>query len=108
MLGFNLSATVNVSRLLYNPSLCLPHLTVKSFDQLTIPFKIPNHPQVQIKGVVLDKDNCFAKDHDDKVWPEYEVCIIAFFFFFLFILNLILNTNNLLLENMEEITGNIS
>ncbi|KAG4407866.1 hypothetical protein JTP64_003402 [Candida tropicalis] len=72
MLGFNLSATVNVSRLLYNPSLCLPHLTVKSFDQLTIPFKIPNHPQVQIKGVVLDKDNCFAKDHDDKVWPEYE------------------------------------
>lgn len=106
MLGFNLSATVNVSRLLYNPSLCLPHLTVKSFDQLTIPFKIPNHPQVQIKGVVLDKDNCFAKDHDDKVWPEYEVCIISVFI--KVILQAILNTNDLLLANMEEITRNIS
>ncbi|KAI5963029.1 uncharacterized protein KGF55_002821 [Candida pseudojiufengensis] len=69
---FNLSATLNVSRLLYNPALCLPHITVKSFDQLTIPFRIPNHEDVKIKGVVLDKDNCFAKDHDDKVWPEYE------------------------------------
>ncbi|KAK6203400.1 mitochondrial PGP phosphatase [Scheffersomyces amazonensis] len=69
---FNISATLNVSRLLYNPSLCIPHMTVKSFDQITIPFKIPDHPDVQIRGVVLDKDNCFAKDHDDKVWPAYE------------------------------------
>ncbi|EMG45701.1 hypothetical protein G210_4092 [Candida maltosa Xu316] len=69
MINFNLSATLNVSRLLYNPSLCLPHLTVKSFDQLTIPFTVPNST---IKGVVLDKDNCFAKDHDDKVYPAYE------------------------------------
>ncbi|ODV81841.1 HAD-superfamily phosphatase [Suhomyces tanzawaensis NRRL Y-17324] len=69
---FNVSATLNVSRLLYNPSLCLPHLTLKSFDQITLPFPIPNHPQATIRGVVLDKDNCFAKDHDDKVWPAYE------------------------------------
>ncbi|KAI5956810.1 hypothetical protein KGF54_000427 [Candida jiufengensis] len=69
---FNLSATLNASRLLYNPGLCLPHLTVKSFDQLSIPFKIPGHDDVKIKGIVLDKDNCFAKDHDDKVWPQYE------------------------------------
>lgn len=64
----NISATLNVGRLLYSPSLCLPHLTVKSFDQLPIPFAFGN---TQIKGVVLDKDNCFAKDHDDKVWPAY-------------------------------------
>ncbi|KAI5964502.1 hypothetical protein KGF57_000994 [Candida theae] len=70
--SLNLSATLNISRLLYNPGLCLPHITVKSFDQLTLPFQIPNHPNVKIKGVVLDKDNCFAKDHDDKVWPAYE------------------------------------
>ena len=74
---FNLSATLNVSRLLYNPGLCLPHMTAKTFDQLSIPFQIPNHSDVVIKGIVLDKDNCFAKDHDDKVWPAYEVCIIA-------------------------------
>lgn len=76
MFNLNLSATLNVSRLLYNPSLCLPHITVKSFDQLVLPFTIPTAPNVTIKGVVLDKDNCFAKDHDDKVWPEYEVCLL--------------------------------
>ncbi|ABN67045.1 predicted protein [Scheffersomyces stipitis CBS 6054] len=69
---FNVSATLNVSRLLYNPSLCLPHVTLKSFDQISLPFSIPNHPDVEIKGVVLDKDNCIAKDHDDKIWPAYE------------------------------------
>lgn len=68
---FNASATLNASRLLYNPTLCLPHLTIKSFDQLLLPLAIPGH-LVDIKGVVLDKDNCFAKDHDDKVWPAYE------------------------------------
>lgn len=72
---FNLSATVNVSRLLYNPSLSLPHLALKSFDQLPIPLEFPNYKNVTIKGLVIDKDNCFAKDHDDKVWTEYNVCL---------------------------------
>lgn len=68
---FNASATLNVSRLLYNPSLCLPHLTVKSFDNMPIPLVFPGQA-LEIRGVVLDKDNCFAKDHDDKVWPQYK------------------------------------
>lgn len=67
---FNASAVSNISRLAYNPALCLPHLTVSSFDKLPLPIKIPGH-DVEIKGIVLDKDNCFAKDHDDKVWPAY-------------------------------------
>lgn len=46
----------------------MPHITLKTFDQITLPFPI----DATIKGVVVDKDNCFAKDHDDKVWPEYE------------------------------------
>ncbi|EGV62560.1 phosphatidylglycerophosphatase [Yamadazyma tenuis] len=69
---FNVSATLNVSRLAANPSLCLPHLSVTSFDKIPIPFQIPNHENAVIKGIVLDKDNCFAKDHDDKVWKDYE------------------------------------
>lgn len=68
---FNASAILNVGRLSYNPSLCLPHLAVASFDKLPIPFKIPGHENAKIRGVVLDKDNCFAKDKDDKVWPAY-------------------------------------
>lgn len=66
---FNASAVLNVSRLVQNPALCLPHLTVASFDLLSFPLTINGH---RIRGIVLDKDNCFAKDHDDKVWPAYE------------------------------------
>jgi phosphatidylglycerophosphatase GEP4 len=63
----NISATINVFRLLVSPQLCLPHLTVSSFDRIPVPL-----PQPKIKAIVLDKDNCFAKAHDDKVWPEYK------------------------------------
>lgn len=67
---FNASAVINVSRLAYNPALCLPHLAVENFDKLPIPLSIPGK-ETRIRGIVLDKDNCFAKDHDDKVWPAY-------------------------------------
>lgn len=69
----NVSATLNVFRLLVQPQLCQPHLTVSSFDKIPVPLFFSryqtNHPQ--IKAIVLDKDNCFAKAHDDKVWPAY-------------------------------------
>lgn len=67
---FNASAIWNVFRLTYNPALCLPHLTVESFDKLPIPLVFPGS-SVRIRGIVLDKDNCFAKDLDDKIWPAY-------------------------------------
>ncbi|CAN3484493.1 phosphatidylglycerophosphatase Gep4p, mitochondrial [Diutina catenulata] len=63
---FNLSATVNVGRLLWAPLLCMPQLTVKQFCELPVP--VASH----IRGVVVDKDNCFAEDGDDKVWPAYQ------------------------------------
>lgn len=68
----NVSATLNVFRLFFTPSYSVPHLTVSSFDKIPIPLKFPNH-QPNIRAIVLDKDNCFAKAHDDKVWPEYKV-----------------------------------
>lgn len=71
---FNLSATLNVTRVLYLPSMSLPHLAIKTFDQLPIPLELPGHLGAKIKALVIDKDNCFAKDGDDKVWPEYQVC----------------------------------
>ncbi|CCH41267.1 hypothetical protein BN7_804 [Wickerhamomyces ciferrii] len=61
----NVSATLNVFRLLFSPSYCIPHLTVSSFDKLPIPLVFPNH-KPNIRAIVLDKDNCFAKAHDDK------------------------------------------
>lgn len=68
MSGFNLSATVNIIRLAFNPQLCMPHLIIPTFNNLPVPIVIPNS---DIKAIVLDKDNCFAKAHDDKIWPEY-------------------------------------
>ncbi|OWB80152.1 hypothetical protein B5S32_g4405 [[Candida] boidinii] len=68
----NISATLNVFRLFSNPELCLPHLVVPTFAQLPVPISIPGQKPDLIKAVVLDKDNCFAKAHDDKVWPEYK------------------------------------
>lgn len=69
MSGFNVSATLNTLRLAYNPHLCMPHLVVATFNHLPVPVCIGDS---KIKALVLDKDNCFAKAHDDKVWPAYE------------------------------------
>lgn len=66
VVGFNLSATLNVARLVKDPKLCLPSIRYSNFNQISFP--LPDH----IKGIVLDKDNCFAKPDDDKVWHEYE------------------------------------
>ncbi|CDO94820.1 unnamed protein product [Kluyveromyces dobzhanskii CBS 2104] len=64
--GLNLSATLNVARLLKDPKLCFPTIKYANFNNIRLP--LPEH----IEAIVLDKDNCFAKPHDDKVWPEYE------------------------------------
>ncbi|KAG0661378.1 Phosphatidylglycerophosphatase gep4 mitochondrial [Maudiozyma exigua] len=62
----NLSGTLNVFKLFYNPSLCKPNLIIPTFNQLPVPINS------KIKAVVLDKDNCFAYPKDDKVWHEYK------------------------------------
>lgn len=64
---FNLSATLNVFRAIGNPSLCVPLMEVALFNELSFPLKNP-----EIKALVLDKDNCFAEDQSDKVFPEYK------------------------------------
>jgi phosphatidylglycerophosphatase GEP4 len=70
MSGFNLSATLNVLRLAFNPQMCMPHLVVSTFNEIPVPVNISGSEK-KIKAIVLDKDNCFAKAHDDKVWPDY-------------------------------------
>ena len=72
----NVSATLNVFRLLFKPTLCLPHATVSTFNHLPIPlnkafgeYKNPN-----IRAVVLDKDNCFAYPKSNEVYKPFEVC----------------------------------
>lgn len=72
----NVSATVNVLRLFANPSLCLPHHTIATFDQLPVPlskaFKKNGEKGPDIRAVVLDKDNCLAVPKQNSVFPAYQ------------------------------------
>lgn len=73
----NTSATFNVFRLLGNPSLCLPHHTIPTFDQLPIPLSAAfarknGEKRPDIRAVVLDKDNCFAVPKTNSIHPPYQ------------------------------------
>ena len=72
---FNLSATLNVFRLLAKPTLCLPHATVSTFNHVPIPLHnaLKKYKNVDIKAVVLDKDNCFAYPNSNEVHEPYKV-----------------------------------
>lgn len=77
----NISGTLNIFRLLRDPTLCLPQHTVSTFNHLPIPLSkaFPKktgrdgEKEVDIQAVVLDKDNCFAIPHTDEVYEPYKV-----------------------------------
>ena len=61
----NVSASLNTIRLLYRPSLCLPHATVSTFNDLPIPIskalaKFNNGQEPDIRAVVLGRLLCHA------------------------------------------------
>ncbi|KAF2762616.1 HAD-superfamily phosphatase [Pseudovirgaria hyperparasitica] len=72
----NISGTLNVFRLITQPSLCLPHATISTFNELPIPLskaftKGNDGKDADIRAVVLDKDNCFAVPHANEVYKPY-------------------------------------
>ncbi|KAI4230164.1 MAG: hypothetical protein L6R36_000277 [Xanthoria steineri] len=68
----NVSATLNAFRLLRNPSLCLPHATIPTFNDLPLPLSTAfGNAEVDIRAVVLDKDNCFAVPKENVVYKPY-------------------------------------
>ena len=76
----NVAGVIGAFRVLRNPSLCLPHATVPTFNDLPIPLSLAFPPDAHgrrpdIRAVVLDKDNCFAVPHEDTIYPPYEVQI---------------------------------
>ncbi|POS79417.1 hypothetical protein DHEL01_v202175 [Diaporthe helianthi] len=73
--NFNLSASLNIFKLLTNPSLCLPHAVISTFKDLPIPLDSAfqqKDGEVKIKAVVLDKDDCFAVPETNKVHEPYQ------------------------------------
>ena len=81
----NVSASLNVFRLLYRPSLCLPHATVSTFNDLPIPLSkaflnFNDGQEPDIRAVVFDKDDCFAKPKENVVYEPYNVGLSNMFF----------------------------
>lgn len=80
LLTLNVSASLNVFRLIANPSLCLPHHTVPTFNHLPIPLSNAfnkDGKKVDIRAVVLDKDNCFAVPKQNEVYKPYAVSDVS-------------------------------
>ncbi|KAL2263478.1 hypothetical protein VTK26DRAFT_6594 [Humicola hyalothermophila] len=74
-MNLNLSASLNIFKLLTKPSLCLPHATVNTFNDLPIPLNkafAGTGKLVDIKAVVLDKDDCFAYPERNEVYELYK------------------------------------
>ncbi len=75
-MNLNLSASLNIFKLIANPSLCLPHTTVATFDDLPVPLNRAfegRSKKVDIRAVVLDKDDCFAIPDHHEVHEPYKV-----------------------------------
>lgn len=77
----NVSGTLNFFRLIREPSLCLPHHTVPTFSHLPVPLsqaftRKNGDEKVDIRAVVLDKDNCFAIPKQNEVHKPYSVGLI--------------------------------
>ncbi|ENI03454.1 hypothetical protein COCC4DRAFT_143428 [Bipolaris maydis ATCC 48331] len=73
----NISGTLNIFRLLRDPTLCLPQHTIPTFNQLPIPLskafpRKQGEKEVDIRAVILDKDNCFAAPHTDEIYEPYQ------------------------------------
>ncbi|KFA55103.1 hypothetical protein S40293_03529 [Stachybotrys chartarum IBT 40293] len=74
-MNLNLSASLNITKLVFKPSLCLPHHTVSTFNDLPIPLDkalTREGRDVRIKAVVLDKDDCFAIPDTSEVHKPYK------------------------------------
>ncbi|KAI5865664.1 HAD-superfamily phosphatase [Durotheca rogersii] len=74
-MNINLSGTVNVFKLIAKPSLCLPHAAVPTFKDIPTPlekvFEGWGKNVIDIRAVVLDKDDCFAYPNTNKIYPAY-------------------------------------
>lgn len=82
MSSFNLSGTLNIFRLLINPSLSLPHSTIPNFSHLPTALSSAFPPRSgekppDIRAVVLDKDNCFAAPNTNHIDPSCRAAFAA-------------------------------
>ena len=85
--SLNIPGSLNVFRVLARPGLCLPHASISTFNDLPVPLNqaFAGHGgenrgrQIDIKAVVLDKDDCFAKPGGNEVLEDYKVSCLTLF-----------------------------
>ncbi|KAI1468544.1 HAD-superfamily phosphatase [Daldinia caldariorum] len=73
-MNLNLSGTFNVFKLFTKHSLCLPHATAPTFNDIPTPFSEAfdgGGKKIDIRAVVLDKDDCFAYPNSNEIYPSY-------------------------------------
>ncbi|KAI0119249.1 HAD-superfamily phosphatase [Daldinia grandis] len=73
-MNLNFSGTINVFKLLTKPSLCLPHATASTFNDIPTPLSKAfegRGKKVDIRAIVLDKDDCFAYPNSNEIYPAY-------------------------------------
>lgn len=78
--NFNLSGTLGALSLIFRPAQCLPQAAVRNFNELPIPIsKVfesdARFKNVNIRAVVLDKDDCFARPGETEIAAENKVRI---------------------------------
>ncbi|OBU00029.1 hypothetical protein VE01_01716 [Pseudogymnoascus verrucosus] len=74
---FNLSGTLSALSLLFRPSQCIPQAVVRNFNDLPLPLSRAfdndkRFGKVNIRAVVLDKDDCFARPGENEIAPEFK------------------------------------
>ena len=87
--SLNIHGSLNVFRVLARPGLCLPHASISTFNDLPVPLNqaFARHGgengngsrRIDIKAVVLDKDDCFAKPGENEVLEGYKVSCLTVF-----------------------------
>lgn len=67
--SLNLSGIANAFRVLFNPSLAMPHVIVEDIRQIN--FKNLKS-QANIKAIGFDKDNCLTAPYVSTIYPPFE------------------------------------
>ncbi len=76
--NFNLSGTLSALSLIFRPAQCLPQAVVRNFNEIPIPLSKAfendaRYGEANIRAVVLDKDDCFARPGGTEIAPEMKV-----------------------------------
>lgn len=76
----NLPGLVQGLACVFRPSRLLPSITVDEFSDLPQNIadalkQVIRDEKIDIRALVLDKDNCFARPLTTEIWPKYQVSL---------------------------------